>query len=76
MTMPMDPEWFSTKTAAAQLGVSDRTIYTLMNNGQLRGHRIGRVFRIRDDALEAFLEKSAIKPGELDHLLPPPPDEE
>ncbi len=74
MTMPMEPEWFSTK-AAAQLGVSDRTIYTLMNTGQLRGHRIGRVFRIRDGDLEAFLEESVIKPGDLDHLLPKPPDE-
>ena len=38
------------------LGVGKNTIYHLLNTGQLRGIRIGRVWRINYEEIEKFLK--------------------
>ena len=38
-------EWLSTKEACERLGVTLRTLYRLMDEGQLPGYKIGRLIR-------------------------------
>lgn len=38
------------------LGVGKNTIYNLLSSGQLKGFRIGKIWRITGDALEEFLQ--------------------
>jgi excisionase family DNA binding protein len=52
------------------LGITPRTLYRFMNEGQLAGFRFGRVIRLKATDVDAFIEQSRISPGELDHLYP------
>jgi excisionase family DNA binding protein len=63
-------EWLSTAEAAKRLGITPRTLYRFMNEGQLAGFRFGRVIRLKATDVDAFIEQSRISPGELDHLYP------
>jgi excisionase family DNA binding protein len=64
-----DPgEWLSTKAAAAQLAISPRTLYRLMDEGQVVVYRFGRVFRIKQSDLDAYVEAQRMEPGTLGHL--------
>jgi len=65
----MTPEWLGTTDVAQQLGLTVRTVYRLINDGQLAAHRIGRVIRIRRDDLDAYMQGSRVPPGGLDHLV-------
>jgi excisionase family DNA binding protein len=47
------------KEAAARLRVSDRTVFTWLRSGQLRGLKAGRKWRIPAAEVQAFLERSA-----------------
>jgi excisionase family DNA binding protein len=70
-----DDGWLSVQRTAQVLGVVPRTVYRLINDGQLPGYRIGRVVRVRSHDLERYLESAKIVPGALDHLCgPPAPD--
>jgi excisionase family DNA binding protein len=60
--------WLSVQEAARALGVVSRTVYGLINAGELPGHRIGRVIRVRREDLDRYLESARIQPGALDHL--------
>ncbi len=73
MTDTSPPAWYSTDEAAEDLGISQRTVYNLINTGQLTGRRIGRVIRIRREDLDDYLQRAVIDPGDLDHLIPPTP---
>jgi len=66
------PSWLSIRQTATRLGVATRTVYGLINTGRLPGYRIGRVIRVRQDDLDAYLESVRIRPGSLDHLCNPP----
>jgi excisionase family DNA binding protein len=68
----MAGEWLSTPEAARFLGIVPRTLYRLIDSGQLPAYRFGRVIRIRAEDLEAFVEASKLKPGDLAHLFPEP----
>ena len=37
------------------LGVGKNTVYRLLDSGQLKGFRIGRSWRVTNDALEEFM---------------------
>ena len=63
-------EWLSTAEAAKRLGITPRTLYRFMNEGQLAGYRFGRVIRLKATDIDEFIEQSRISPGELDHLYP------
>ncbi len=63
-------DWLSTADAAKSLGITTRTLYRFINQGDLAGYRFGRVIRVKRVDVEAFIEASRIEPGTLDHLSP------
>lgn len=63
-------QWLSTKEACERLGVTLRTLYRLMDEGQLVAYKIGRLIRLKPEDIDAFIEASRIKPGDLRHLYP------
>jgi excisionase family DNA binding protein len=65
-------EWLSTQEAARRLGITPRTLYRFIDHGELPAYRFGRVIRLRAHEVDAFIESSRIKPGELEHLYPEP----
>jgi excisionase family DNA binding protein len=71
-TMASDIEWLSTAEAAGRLGITPRTLYRFLDEGQLPGYRFGRVIRLQATDVETFIEHSRIEPGTLEHLYPDP----
>ena len=65
----VSPCWLSTAAVARRLGVTSRTVYRLINDGELIAHRFGRVIRVRVQDLDAFVVDARIAPGGLDHLV-------
>lgn len=63
-----EPTWLSTKEAARKLGITNRTLYRLIDSGQVPAYRFGRVIRLQEAEVNAFIERSRITPGELEHL--------
>ncbi|MEX2324267.1 MAG: helix-turn-helix domain-containing protein [Nitriliruptoraceae bacterium] len=61
-------EWLSTKEAARRLGITPRTLYRLIDDGQLTAYKFGRVIRLQESDVEQFIDQSRIQPGELGHL--------
>lgn len=64
--------WLSTGEAAQRLGITARTLYRFIDEGQLPAYRFGRVIRLQQAEVDAFIERSRIQPGTLDHLYPEP----
>ena len=64
-----DP-WLSTAEAARRLGITPRTLYRFIDEGQLPGYKLGRVIRLRESEVDAFIEASRVRPGSLKHLYP------
>lgn len=64
------PDWVGAPGAAAHLGITMRTLYRMIDEGDLPAYRVGRVIRLRWDQIEAFLQSHRIQPGELRHLYP------
>lgn len=63
-------DWLSTADAAKSLGITPRTLYRFINQGDLAAYRFGRVIRVKRTDIDAFIESSRIEPGTLDHLSP------
>ena len=63
-------EWLSIPEVAKRLGVTVRTLYAIVNRGELTAYRFGRVYRITSAGLDKFLDSVRVKPGDLDHLMP------
>ncbi len=53
---------------AKELGVRMRTIYRIIDAGELPAYKLGRVIRIKRADVEAYLERVKVQPGELAHL--------
>ena len=64
--------WLSTAEAAKRLGITARTLYRFIDEGQLPAYRFGRVIRLRENEVGAFIEACRIEPGTLEHLYPDP----
>ena len=64
--------WLSTKQASVYLGVNLRTLYRFIDEGELPAFKFGRVIRLRQNDVEAFVESARIAPGTLEHLYPEP----
>ena len=64
------PRWLSTAEAARRLGITPRTLYRFIDEGQLTAYRFGRVIRLQEADVHAFIEASRITPGTLEHLYP------
>lgn len=65
-----DIEWLSTQEAARRLGVTTRTLYRFVDQGELPAYRMGRVIRVKATDVDVFIEASRIEPGTLEHLYP------
>jgi excisionase family DNA binding protein len=71
--MPMasnEIRWLSTNDAAARLGVSLRTLYKFIDEGQLPAYKFGRVIRLQQHEVDGFISGARIEPGTLEHLYP------
>jgi excisionase family DNA binding protein len=62
--------WLSTKDAAELLGVTLRSLYRFIDEGDLVAYKFGRVIRIQEPDVEKFIAASRITPGSLEHLYP------
>ncbi|CAN5228615.1 hypothetical protein BH23ACT2_BH23ACT2_28100 [soil metagenome] len=62
--------WLSTADAAQHLGITPRTLYRFIDEGQIPGYRFGRVIRLKQTDVDAFIDSSRIAPGTLEHLYP------
>lgn len=62
--------WMSTQEAARRLGVTPRTLYRFVDEGSLAAYKMGRVFRLKQSDVDAFIEGARVAPGSLEHLYP------
>src|SRR3954454_19451065 len=72
-TEPMAHEpihWLSTAEAANRLGITPRTLYRFIDEGQLAAYRFGRVIRLKTTDVDLFIDACRIQPGTLEHLYP------
>jgi excisionase family DNA binding protein len=65
-----DIHWLSTADAARILGITNRTLYRFIDEGLLAAYKFGRVIRLKESDVDAFIEASRIEPGTLEHLYP------
>jgi excisionase family DNA binding protein len=66
-----DPiRWLSTAESARRLGITPRTLYRFIDEGQLPAYRFGRVIRLKAHEVDVFIESCRIEPGTLEHLYP------
>jgi excisionase family DNA binding protein len=62
--------WLSTADAAKRLGVSLRTLYKFIDEGNLPAYKFGRVIRLQEGEVDSFIGTARIEPGTLEHLYP------
>ncbi len=70
MAPSADIEWLSTQEAARRLGITTRTLYRFVDQGDLPAYRMGRVIRLQSADVDEFIAGSRIEPGTLEHLYP------
>jgi len=64
--------WMGTREACERLGVTLRTLYRFIDEGQLPAYKMGRVIRVQASDVEDFISRMRIEPGTLEHLYPEP----
>ena len=64
--------WMGTREACERLGVTLRTLYRFIDEGQLPAYKMGRVIRVQESDVEDFIGRMRIEPGTLEHLYPEP----
>ncbi|MCZ7629036.1 MAG: helix-turn-helix domain-containing protein [Microthrixaceae bacterium] len=64
--------WLNTAKAAERLGVTPRTLYRFIDEGQVPAYRFGRVIRLKEHEVDDFIERCRIAPGTLDLTTPQP----
>jgi excisionase family DNA binding protein len=62
--------WLSTKDASERLGITLRSLYRFIDEGDLVAYKFGRVIRIQEADVDRFIQASRISPGSLEHLYP------
>lgn len=72
MSKSTGPDWLSTKQTCELLGITLRTLYRLIDTGQIPAYQFGRVIRLRRHEVDAFIEQQRIEPGTISHLYPEP----
>ena len=60
-----DVQWMSTADAAKRLGITPRTLYRFIDEGQLPAYRFGRVIRLKASEVDLFIDSCRIEPGTL-----------
>jgi|GEM_PF-107264 excisionase family DNA binding protein len=68
--MAQPVKWIGTPEACARLGVTLRTLYRFIDEGQLPAYKMGRVIRLQEHEVEQFIQNARIAPGTLEHLYP------
>jgi len=63
--------WLGTKDAAARLGITLRSLYRFIDEGDLTAYKFGRVIRLKADDVDRYIAACRIQPGQLEHLYPP-----
>ncbi len=53
----MTEEYLTPAEIAKRLKITERTVYRWLDAGQLRGVKLGRVWRVRTNDLEKFLKE-------------------
>jgi excisionase family DNA binding protein len=61
-----DITWLNTAETARRLGVTPRTLYRFIDDGQLPAYRFGRVIRLKETEVAEFIDRCRIAPGTLD----------
>ncbi len=69
-TVDDEIRWLSTGEAADRLGITPRTLYRFIDEGQVPAYRFGRVIRLKATDVDVFIEACRIAPGTLEHLYP------
>jgi excisionase family DNA binding protein len=66
----MTCRWLSSKEIAAELGVTDRAVRDLFDRGEIRGAKIGRVWRCHPDDWRDYTMRvrGLSKPAEVTSL--------
>ena len=69
---PMTEEirWMGTAEAARRMGITTRTLYKFIDEGHVAAYKFGRVIRLKQSDVDAFIEASRVEPGTLEHLYP------
>ncbi len=62
--------WLSTPAAAERLGITPRTLYRFIDEGQLPAYKFGRVIRLKQADVDAYIETCKVEPGTMSHLYP------
>ena len=57
-------KFYSLEEVADLLGVTYQLIYKLVRSGEMPALRVGKMYRITGDDLDAYLNKSRVKSGE------------
>lgn len=57
-----DPILISTARAGQRLGTGPAAVRSLVERGELAGVRVGRLLKIREDSVDALLERHATGP--------------
>lgn len=70
--MTQSLRWLSTKEASSRLGITLRTLYRLIDEGQVPAYKFGRVIRLKESEVDAFIDNARVVPGNLTHLYPEP----
>jgi excisionase family DNA binding protein len=70
--MTGNEEWLSTKDAAERIGVTPRTLYRFIDEGDLPAYKFGRVSRARADELHRpgqIQEHAVVIEAEIGQIL-------
>lgn len=59
----------TTQEASRRMGVTPRTLYRFIDEGDIPAYKMGRVFRVQKADVDVFIARAAIKPGTLSHLI-------
>ncbi len=65
-----DTTWLSTPAAAERLGITPRTLYRFIDEGQLPAFKFGRVIRLKQEDVDVYIESCRVEPGTMAHLYP------
>lgn len=65
-----DITWLSTAAAARRLGITPRTLYRFIDEGDVPAYRFGRVIRLKQADVDTYIDSCRIEPGSLEHLYP------
>lgn len=68
MTELEDTTWLSTGEAARELGINTRTLYRLIDRGEIAAYKFGRVIRLKAADVAGYVEGARVQPGSLEHL--------